>query len=441
MPEIPKIVRERLQSPSMASDSHPDPDLLTAFAEQMLPQAERATVLEHLSRCADCREILALALPASEPVQIAVAKTSAGWLAWPRIRWAFASAALVLVATIGFVEYGHHDQSLRMAKNAEVPAAIHVYEEPAAPTDADKLTADSPTVAPTAKDSSALMVFEKSKKAPAPSAEAATQARNYSSPAVGGRLSHGPRQMNQWQQQSNYAQQATAPPPTNEPAKQQASGGAASAPPVVQNEIAEMQTQVTGAELKRETVDSLIVNNRTAPQLNAADSEVSRAKSAPAAPQPVYSPVQASREFQAVLSNIRWTITSGHLQRSFDGGATWQDVNVNSSLDTGASVELTVARKPSKASQKPDKQEPPAPVVFRVVTAKGFEVWAGGTNAALYRSFDAGSHWLRVVPNSGNATMTGDVLALDFPEPHKGRVSTSTGETWMTSDGQTWQKQ
>lgn len=442
MLEIPKIVRERLQSPGIASDSHPDPDVLTAFAEQLLSQTERATVLGHLSRCRDCREILALALPASEPVQTAVAKTSAGWLAWPRIRWAFATAALVVVGAIGFLEYGHHDQSMRMAKNAEAPANIHAYQEPVPSPQADRMTADSSAVASAAKDSTALMVLEKNKKAPAPAAELATKSTNYSNPVVAGHLSHGPRQINQWQQQSNYAEQAAAPLPMNGPAKQQASGGTAGAPPAAQNEIAEIQTQVTGAELKSETADSLIVNNRTSPQPNASDIEVSRAKSAPVAPPPGPSPVPAqSREFQAVLSKIRWTVTSGRLQRSFDGGGTWQEVNVNANPDTSTSVELTAARKASKASQKRDKQESPAPVVFRVVTSNGFDVWAGGNNAALYHSYDAGSHWLRMVPTSGDATMTGDVLTLDFPQPHRGRVSTSTGETWTTSDGQTWQKQ
>ncbi|HKU27104.1 MAG TPA: hypothetical protein VJQ54_16635 [Candidatus Sulfotelmatobacter sp.] len=442
MLEIPKIVRERLQSTDLASDSHPDPNVLTAFAEKLLSQAERTTVLGHLSRCRDCREILALALPASEPVQIAVRKTSAGWLAWPSIRWAFATAALVVAGAIGFLVYGHHDQSMRMAKNAEAPANLHASEEPVPPPQADRMTANSPVVAPTAKDSTALMVLEKSKKALAPAAEATTKVRNYSNPVVPGRLPHGPRQINQWQQQSNYAEQGAAALAANEPAKQQASVGTAGASPAAQNELAEIQTHETGSELKSETADSLIVNNRTSPQPNASDAEVSRAKSAPVAPPPVPTPVQAqSREFQAVLSNLRWTVTSGRLQRSFDGGGTWQEVNVNANPDTSTSVELTVARKASKASQKRDKQEPPAPVVFRVVTSNGFDVWAGGNNAALYHSYDAGSHWLRMVPTSGNATMSGDVLTLDFPQPHRGRVSTSTGETWTTSDGQTWQKQ
>jgi len=61
MEEVPKSVPLRLKA--MASGDHPDPDLLAALAEQALPERERVPVLLHLSRCADCREVLALAIP------------------------------------------------------------------------------------------------------------------------------------------------------------------------------------------------------------------------------------------------------------------------------------------------------------------------------------------------------------------------------------------
>src|SRR5258708_15821590 len=61
MEQLPNIVRERLKVP--ASVGHPDADVLTAFAEQSLAERERAGVLLHLSRCADCRDVLALAVP------------------------------------------------------------------------------------------------------------------------------------------------------------------------------------------------------------------------------------------------------------------------------------------------------------------------------------------------------------------------------------------
>ena len=68
MTKLPKVVGQRLQA-SEASKAHPDPDLIAAFVERLLGNRERMKVLEHLSRCADCRELTSLAstLPATTP--------------------------------------------------------------------------------------------------------------------------------------------------------------------------------------------------------------------------------------------------------------------------------------------------------------------------------------------------------------------------------------
>jgi len=82
------------------------------------------------------------------------------------------------------------------------------------------------------------------------------------------------------------------------------------------------------------------------------------------------------------------------------------------------------------------------PMIFRAVAANGADVWAGGSSGLLYHSTDSGAHWIRVLPFSGGAILTGDVVSVDFPDALHGRVATSTPEVWLTSDaGQTWQKQ
>src|SRR5258708_29866670 len=95
MPELPQIVRERLKA-SPSPGIRPDADVLTAFGEQLLPESERALVLDHLSRCGDCREVIALALPVSEAADVAAARTvQRGWFGWPSLRWAFVAAGIV----------------------------------------------------------------------------------------------------------------------------------------------------------------------------------------------------------------------------------------------------------------------------------------------------------------------------------------------------------
>ena len=45
---------------------HPDPDQLSAFAEQALPAHEYQETLAHLATCPHCRAIVTLALPTVE---------------------------------------------------------------------------------------------------------------------------------------------------------------------------------------------------------------------------------------------------------------------------------------------------------------------------------------------------------------------------------------
>jgi hypothetical protein len=76
MSELPKIVYGRLRAnprqKEIMAGGHPDADLLSAFSEQTLSSGERENVLGHLSRCADCSEVVALSLPLEKTVPAAV---------------------------------------------------------------------------------------------------------------------------------------------------------------------------------------------------------------------------------------------------------------------------------------------------------------------------------------------------------------------------------
>src|ERR1700736_6076589 len=115
MPPLPKIVRQRLRGPTSVSDLHPDADLLTAFAEKSLPDPERAHVTEHLARCGDCREILALSLPVIEDTTTAGVRPATvsrtGWF----LRWGVVAAGITLAASVGVVQLRqrHSTQALQ----------------------------------------------------------------------------------------------------------------------------------------------------------------------------------------------------------------------------------------------------------------------------------------------------------------------------------------
>jgi len=115
-----------------------------------------------------------------------------------------------------------------------------------------------------------------------------------------------------------------------------------------------------------------------------------------------------------------WQITAaGNLQRSFDGGKSWESVPVFQSGVNQAGVYSTGR--------------------LRVVTATGFQVWVGGSGGALLHSQDAGRHFTNVRVHRKRATLTGDIVALAFPDPEHGRVETADHDVWTTSDGgKTW---
>lgn len=96
MAEIPKIVSQRLQAMAELRD-HPDPNLLTAFVERSLKSGDRVRVLEHLSVCSNCREVVSFSAMQPETSTVSLAPSASGWLSWPALRWGAAVACVVVV--------------------------------------------------------------------------------------------------------------------------------------------------------------------------------------------------------------------------------------------------------------------------------------------------------------------------------------------------------
>jgi hypothetical protein len=308
MQNVPKIVRERLKAATPAVN-HPDADALTAFAEHSLLALERDVVLEHLARCGDCRDIVALALPATEPVQTVVS-TSSGWLTWPALRWAFVAAGIIAMASFGILQYQKSMHASMVADRAFAPQAASTEAKnqplplPAAPVPVgkgDKITAPP---APAFADSGAtnLMVMQnpaenadkkksmsRAEAVPAPAVSLLAGRASGASPdgrSLGGPITFGPRVANQFQQQNfqqqNIAQnQAPAPPPTAF-GKQQAAGNASAN----MRTSADTQTiEVSGAApqvAQAQTLDSTLAQDQPAAQPpsseNYAYDKLSRAK-------------------------------------------------------------------------------------------------------------------------------------------------------------------
>ena len=126
MDNVPKYVVGRLQSQELGSESHPDADLLTAFAERSLDERERGGVMKHLALCGDCREVVALAMPEADLQQVLTLprQNPAGWFGWPALlRWGVLAAGMVGIAAVGF-QYSHFraHQNIAASVRSTVPA-------------------------------------------------------------------------------------------------------------------------------------------------------------------------------------------------------------------------------------------------------------------------------------------------------------------------------
>jgi len=241
MQNIPKIVQERLKAAAPVGN-HPDADVLTAFAERLLPEVERGVVLEHLARCGDCRDVVALGLPGPEAVQTVVVPAGRGWLTWPALRWGFVAAGVVIVS-VGILQYQRHLQPRAMvAKQTTRPEAMGTYIEtrPAAPSPAaapaekqERAPTAVPAVAPAVSAGTAGRELTQNKLiAPAvvPQASAVPQqaGAGVASGVVHSQFPHGPNMPTQWQQQTARVQVSPSMPPAAG-ARQQAAGMAARA--------------------------------------------------------------------------------------------------------------------------------------------------------------------------------------------------------------------
>ena len=493
MRPVPKFVTDRLRA-AESRTNHPDPDVLTAFAEQSLTEGERAGVLGHLARCADCREIVALALPEIDAVQKILQPSRATWLTWPALRWVFVAAGVVAIASFGVVRYGNNSRTMDRlaASNLREPAASKEAKnaippppaaQPTATTTSDKVPSNrvfksAPTGEPmsfdgenlTGKQQTALAVLPQRKQAEKDSAKSF---HGYvANGSLGGPLA-GTNQGLSIQQQQGIAQTAAPSAPPQIQLNKQASASARIAPPpsatqtvevsgaapIVQTEVAELKKENSGPQGaaaqsaqydapvgKAKPAD--IAGEQRAAAVPMAVTADSNAVATPVTNLPINGRDVTSLATLSSANAPRWTINSkGVLQRSFDQGKSWQDVVVVANL--GSVVGGLLSRQESSSEEEHAKSRSAdkksrldRPQVFRALAVNGVEVWAGGSNTLLYHSLDAGDHWTQVLPASSGAVLTGDVLTVDFPDPQHGKITTSTGEVWNTTDaGRTWQKQ
>lgn len=371
-----------------APSSHPDPDLLTAFGENALSAKERRQIVEHLSICADCREIVFLAQPEVTIPQTVLAPKPRRftWMAWASV-----AAVVVVVASAVLLQHEQGTKTQELVTVATTTPAATPETKPAAPlaTPAEKpVPAAKTRPVPSGKDT-------KVDAAKAKTADKTLTAKDFS------------------ENEEHAYMKAPVP---------------AAAPPAIMNQQQVIVTGATSQQVQTGPEQRNVAGqiqqrqgpSNTANNANIAVTDGNLAKAEPAsrakvakkqradalqdlatgyAGAPAATPVSAAR--------AHWQISStGTLERSYIAD-NWTPVL----SETGAK--------------------------FHVVSVIGNTVWAGGEHGALYVSRDGGATWKSIAIDT-----TATITSVHFSEDSHGTLETGDGQVWKTSDGgQTWQKQ
>jgi hypothetical protein len=426
MNELPKIVRARLR-PEVA-EAHPDADVLTAFYEQALPENEREPVLAHLAQCADCREVVALALPPvqAESVRVHVVSGPATTWGWSGLmRWASVAACVLVVGAAVMMTHKPRTAALHTGQEGDVPVvekgsapAAAATSEVAADQVATNRQSDQKLVAPPMPSDARNERVDAERQDAAASASTEKRIASVPAPAMKAQAPVGAPQ-------NDLAAKASP----------QVMGGAiggvismksraASGAPVPLEQSRAQQNQVSQNQSVEVSAAAVPVSSGPTPAEVPGRAKPGTAPTNPAAAaQESTSPIYAKTFDKAeqahpastspTLASVpaRWTLSpEGQLQRSFDQGQTWDPVPV-------------VER-----------------VKFTTLSAVGLDIWVGGAAGVLYHSTDNGLQWTPVKPSAGGVTLTADIAKVQFTDAQHGTVTTSDGQTWTTSDGgRTWQ--
>jgi Photosynthesis system II assembly factor YCF48/Putative zinc-finger len=408
---LPKLVVERLRTAEPGT--HPDADLLTAFAEKTLSSRERDSVLQHLAACADCREIVALATP-EQVVAPPPLPSRTSWLTWPYVRWGAALACVVVVgAAVTLRQQKHASQaklaSTKVEETAGLQQSYEARNEVSSAKQVDQYV--SRTLEGSKKDNDVKRSDTISRIQPSSEAtekKLTLQARNYGS-----------------RDELNLVH----PPADNAPAraKEQIAAGMVAASPASTDDKAELDqrqySKMVPAPMAPSSETVTVAGEAVQTQAESASAQKLQSQYSFGAKRAIKSATASNLGKLADAGGAtnlvsatpplaaRWTLSpEGMLQRSLDSGMTWTQVTVAPNL------------------------------ALRAVSASGSEVWVGGAGGALFHSSDNGMHWTQVRPSFEGRVLTGDIIGVEFRDLAHGQLTT-TYEIWTTNDaGKTWSR-
>jgi putative zinc finger protein/photosynthesis system II assembly factor YCF48-like protein len=465
MAELSNTLRQRLGAAQNGCQTHPDANLLTAFVEQALSGEERGQVLAHLSACRECREVVASSLPQLPETITQPVLRPAPVSGWRRF-WspAFGVAALItamaVVAVVVMQAPGKSDRQTQASNTQAAPERDQASDQKKSPVaesmgaqpretrrnekDTDKLAANASGLAPKAgvparpaasagnqpvltarvgkQDFVNTSIFEASPDYKALAANGVSV--NGESVAV---LPAAP----QPQPSKSEARFTVSAPeimsfsdiPAGQPASSSKVRAFTPGPPpehlpwmlgVMQKGARRVRSLAPGSS---PAISSGRIALSAMADQTKFSSDLEKQQPAEVAAAPVKPGVEGLERFDSLSHSSMFADENA----SAEAGAAWKVLG----------GKLVKSTKPSQW----EEAYPGASFQFTFVSARGNEVWAGGTHASVLHSRDGGGSW--EAPRLGDAA-SGSIVSILFSGANI-QVRTSDDQSWSSSDGgKTW---
>jgi|SRR5947209_7220097 len=444
MQDFANLLRQRLGA-IPEPQAHPDPDILSAYAEQVLTPAERQKIQEHLAACAPCREVVFLSLPQLQEEEVAWRPVrTRSWALG--LRWAALAAMIVVIIGLA-VQQPWKEKSGTSSFNtaSDLPAKPANSGETA-----DKAVASAPAT--------------QAQAAPAPAQPAMSTARARQDEPVAAAKKPVPPKIvvppafaaSRVPQAPSAAGMARTTGPANLSDNRSLVVNNSNNSPLVSAPAPRTEAEVSAADIFN--------SSRTIPPISAKDlgskaagTDSGNTGIAAAAPSASSSPGKLQRAWTLVAKIPSRVASAADKQDTSNGsGATaFSSAHVrfdpHSALADRAGYKLDASQlhwsissdgkliKSENRAQWHEAYPQDQDLQFRKVWADpkdGHEVWAGGTHLTIVHSWNGGIDWQRMKVNE--PTAAGDITDISIDEGNV-LVKTSNGQTFVSHDaGATW---
>src|SRR5579871_1665057 len=433
------LLRQRLGT-SALPQVHPEADELTAFIEQCLPRAERERLLQHLSACGHCREVVFLSQPEIPEIQVVGTLPKRSFFALPGFRWVATAAAVAVAAGVAIERpwqmAPHSDlRSSQVAVNSSQEPHQAAVQPPPPSAIVGTIAAPAPAASGQA-DTVHSVTAEASQTRGVPS---------YSRPTMAG----------QGNLVATYSGSGDGPGRT-EVVPLQTRGSSVLAQSENYVNISDRYAYVPGLieaqsisslpaapTVKGTDIEQVFIRSTAPPITFEAVQKSASSSSIPDTASVFYRVPTRTRESSRLKDFIHFVGGVDRIasKRAPEGASSFMESSARRSSQPGVHWRIAEGKLLKSTDEAQWREAYPEQdqlnIQFRALATatEGHEVWAGGSHLTLVHSWNGGVNWQTF--NLGNPT-DGDITKISIDGENL-EVQGSNNQTWVSPDGgQKW---